>query len=155
MSERKNYKKKKEHPKRAPEKDASLSSIFSTSLRGALFAIAVSILLGIVFCFIAYRTGDPSALLFPLSLSALYVGAFLAGFICRRKVGHSFFVCGLISGGILMALIIFISFFFPHSLSSSHSFGISFLLHSLIVIFSILGGYMGQKKPKRNHKPKR
>ncbi len=155
MLEQNTQKKKKRKHQEHSEDSLSFGTLFSASLKGASLSLVLSVILSLAFCLIAYLTSDPTSLITPLSLLSLYISSFSSGLISVRACGHSSLICGLISGGIFMALLIFISFFFPSQLSSDHSFGISFLLHALVVVFSVFGGYAGQKKPKRAHKPKR
>lgn len=155
MLNKNSQRKKKRQPRSNTESELSFSSVFSASVKGAGISLGLLAILSALLCFVAYLTDDPTSLVSPLSLLALYICSFFSGFISLRSCGHSSLVCGLISGGIFMSFLIFLSFFFSSVLSSHYSFGVSLLLHALIVIFAIFGGYAGQKKPKRSHRPKR
>ena len=71
-----------------------------------------------------------------------------------RKMGEGALLSGLFSGGIFMLIYMFIGLFFPSEASAGHSFAISLLLHSLIVVFSILGAYAGRNRRSRKRKIK-
>ena len=104
---------------------------------------------------VANFSSDPDALIAPLSIATLYVSAFVGGLMATKINGSSSLVCGLVSGGIFMLALMFLSLAFSSDNISDRGFLASFILHALIIIISILGGYAAQNKPKKTYKPKR
>ncbi len=145
---------KKKH-KQAKTEDSSLSTLFRSSARGAAIGLLLSVVLAVVICAAILGLDDPDALIFPLSLAALYASAFIAGLVATAKNGGSALVSGLLSGGIFMLVYMLVSLFFPAELSARYGIFASLLFRVLIIVFSILGGYAATAKPHRSHKPKR
>lgn len=132
--------------------ETSLLSLLRASLKGAAIGLLLSALLALVICVSIIGTANPDALVFPMSLAALYVSAFAAGIIATHKNGGGALLSGLLSGGIFMLSYMLVSLFFPAELSAKYGFLASLLFHVLIVVFSILGGYAATAKrvsPKR------
>lgn len=143
-------------PHRSKESsDATLSSMLRSSLKGAAIGLALSAILAFVICAAIIGLDDPDSLVFPLSLAALYVSAFVAGTMATRINRGGSLVCGLLSGGIFMLSYIFVSLFFPSELSAKYGFLASLLFHALIIVFSVLGGYAATAKRTTQKHPKR
>ena len=122
--------------------NASLLSLLRASLKGTGIGLALSAILAVIICASILGLKNPGALVFPLSLGALYLSSFIAGLIATRANGGSALVCGLISGGSFMLSYMLISLFFSAELSARYGFWISLLFHALIIVFSVLGGYV-------------
>ncbi len=144
---------KKNYSKLSDNSEFGLASLLKSSLHGAIFALGLSVVLAFISCAIAFANKDPDALVFPLSMASLYISAFLGGLFSARKKEAPRLICGLCSGGVFMLAYMFISLFFPSQMSAGYSFVISLLLHSLIIVFSILGAMSYRKK--NTHKRKR
>lgn len=121
--------------------NASLLSLLRASLKGTGIGLALSAILAVIICASILGLKNPNALVFPLSLGALYVSSFIAGLIATRANGGAALICGLISGGAFMLSYMLVSLFFPSELSARYGFWISLLFHALIIVFSVLGGY--------------
>jgi len=147
--------KQKKNHKSNDTSEASLLSLLRCSLRGAAIGLLVSVVLAVIICVAILGTPDPDALVFPLSLIALYISAFVAGLIATAKMGSSSLICGLLSGGIFMLSYMFVSLFFPSELSAKYGFFASLLFHALIIVFSVLGGYAATAKRTTQKHPKR
>ena len=98
-------------------------------------------------------TPDPNALILPVSLGVCAVTSFMGGFISLRIHGSGALICGLLNGGIVMALMLLLSLLF-RSYASAHSTLVSALLHTAFLALSVAGAFAasytkGPKKQKR------
>ena len=130
----------------------SLSRLFISATKSALLALITSVILSAILCGIAFATPDPLSLVFPLSLVARYSACFVSGLLCMKKIRKSPLLCGILSGGLLMLFYAFITLFLNDELSSPLSLPLSLALHSLVIIFSILGAYAGRHRASRRKK---
>ena len=130
----------------------SLSALFISAIKSALSALVISVLLLAILCGVAFATPDPLSLVFPLSLAARYSACFISGFLCMKKIRKSPLLCGILSGGLLTLFYAFITLFLNDELSPSLSLPLSIALHSLVIIFSILGAYAGRYRTGRRRK---
>ena len=137
------------------KESTSIARLFVSSLKSALLALAISFLLAALLCGAAALSADPMTLIFPMSMAALYISSFLSGFFCMRKMGEGALLSGLFSGGLFMLMNMFITLFFKAEMSASHPFAISLLLHSLIIVFSILGAFAGRHRSSKKRRIKR
>lgn len=146
--------KKKKKRTSTPENDSqfNFSVTLKSSLIGALISLAVSAGLALLFSAVAMLYNDPASLTGAFALAAVYISAFLSGFIPTRRRRCTGAVRGIFSGGILMLFYMILSVFASKELSSPHSFGISLLLHTLMILFSVLGAVAGAKRPARKHR---
>ena len=145
---------KKKRKSSHQKKESGRSGILSSAFKSALIALLTSLFLALIVSAIALRVKDPIEAVTPMSLAVLYICSFLSGFLCMKKLREGTLLCGALSGAIFMMLYISISLFLPKDFSSSRSFGISFLLHALMILFSICGAYiakkgLGKRKKKR------
>ena len=145
---------KKKRKSSHQKKESGRSGILSSAFKSALIALLTSLFLALIVSAIALRAKDPIEAVTPMSLAVLYICSFLSGFLCMKKLREGTLLCGALSGAIFMMLYISISLFLPKDFSSSRSFGISFLLHALMILFSICGAYiakkgLGKRKKKR------
>ncbi len=154
MQARSKTKRDSRHTQADPESTDIIRTLKS-SIKGGALGLFISVVLATLMCAVAYASPNPDALLSPLALAALYLSAFCAGAISARINGSSSLLCGIFSGGLFMLAYMLVSLFFPAELSAKYGFFVSFLFHSLIILMSILGGYAGQKRAKKSHKPKR
>ena len=147
---------KRENKKSHYDKEGGgLATLFVSALRSAVLSLIISILLAAILSAAATFSSDPMSLVFPMSLAALYISAFLAGIFCMRKVREGALLSGLFSGGLFMLTYMFISLFFENEASAEYSFPISLLLHSLIILFSTLGSFAARKRATKRRKIKR
>ena len=144
---------KKKHKRR--EADSSSSSLLRSSLKGGSIGLILSLILAVIISVSLLCVPDPDIFIFPLSLVALYMSAFVAGFIATKKNSGSALVSGLLSGGIFMIAYMLVSLFFPAELSAKYGILAALFFRALIIVFAILGGYAAISKPKKTHKPKR
>ena len=145
---------KKKRKSSHQKKEASTSGILSSAFKSALIALLTSLFLALIVSAIVMKIKDPIEAVLPISLAVLYICSFLSGFLCIKKLREGTILCGALSGAIFMLLHILISLFLPKDFSFSRSFGLSFLLHVLIILFSICGAYiakkgLGKRKKKR------
>ena len=137
--------KKKKHIS-GEAQEASLLSLLRSTLKGAAIGLALSAILAVIICASIIGLDNPDTLVFPLSLAALYVSAFIAGVVATRINGGAALLSGLLSGGFFMLSYMLVSLFFPAELSARYGFLASFLFHALIIVFSLLGGYAATAK---------
>ena len=133
----------------------SISALFVSALKSALLALLISVVLAAALCAAATLSEDPMSLIFPMSLAALYISAFLSGLFCMRKMGEGALLLGIFSGGLFMLTYMFISLFLPNEMSASRPFFTVLILRSLIIVFSILGAYAGRGRRSQKRKIKR
>lgn len=133
----------------------SSTSMFGAALKGGAIGLLLSVLLAVVITLCILGAADPDALVFPLSLAALYVSAFVSGFVATKINGGGALPSGGLAGLIYMLAYMLVSLFFPAELSAKYGFFVALFFRALIIIFAILGGYAANAKPHRSHKPKR
>ncbi len=84
----------------------TLFTAFVTVLKAMLFTSAALLLLT---AFIAYR-GMPEGAVTPCVKAATFLCVFFAGLFTSRKIGHSGWLAGLISGSVYFAVMLILSF---------------------------------------------
>ena len=129
--------------------------IFLSALKSSLIAFTTSFLLALVLSAITVKASDPTALLTPLSLAALYLSSFVGGFFSVRDKGDSVLICGTASGALFMLLYKLCALFLPSEASDERKFLVSALLHILIIFFSCLGAYAAMKMKKSKKRKRR
>ena len=146
------------HRRKYHEKDRGRngsSRLFSTATKSALISLLLAILLAALLSLILLKTADPISLITPTALAVLYLASFSSGFVCMKRVRESYLACGTLSGAILMLTFLLVSLLLPDSLSSPRPFALSLFLHSLIIIFSILGSYTAKNGLSKRRKRRR
>ena len=143
------------HKKHQDKENLGIAGLFLSAFKSAVLSLVISLVLAIALSSLTLLSSDPLSLVFPTSLAALYACSFLSGFLCVRKMHEGALICGLFSGGIFMLIYMFITLFFPREMSAGYSFGVSVLLHLLIIVFSIVGAYAGRHRGVKRRKIKR
>ena len=131
------------------------SRLLSGATSSALISFSVSVLLAALISALALNSADPLSIIRPAALAVLYLSSFSSGFVCMKRVRESAIVCGTLSGAVLMLTFLLVSLLLPDSLSSPHPFALSLSLHSLIILFSILGSYTAKNGLSKRRKRKR
>jgi len=144
MSYHGSKKQKRTRPQKSNTDTPTLIGIFISSFKAAVLAFIASVILLLIICAAVLNTSDPLSLTDKLSLAALYIPSFLAGFLCVKFKGDSAFVCGALSGGIFMLLYKFFALFIPQDHATDRTMIISVTLHLLIFVFSISGAYISR-----------
>lgn len=89
-----------------PARPESESSSFKAALGGSLFALPISLILGLIFLLIAAGVAsamqDPDRFLTPLGLAVRGLTALCGGFIAARRAERAPLLCGLLFGGIIV-----------------------------------------------------
>lgn len=127
-----------------PEEDSPAlwaKHLFKSLLITALAAL----LLTVGSALIAYFSADPAALVRPLGLITAALTAVIGGFAAVRIHRRAALFCGLLNGSLATALMILVSLFFTGH-SSGYSAGISALLHTAFILFSVMGSFLGLPK---------
>ena len=139
-------KRRQTHPtRREPVADASPALLPKHLLKSLGITLGVGLLLIISASLIAYFMPDPNALIMPLGLSAAGLTALVGGVIAVRIHGGGALISGLLNGTLLMAVMLLLSLCFVRN-SSGYSAGISCLLHAGLILLSVAGGYLGNRK---------
>ncbi len=119
-------------------------------LKGVLAAIISSAVLLLVLSFIAYTRADPDSYVSIFAGAALYVSAFICGFVAVKKNRESGLLCGLTSGGIFTLMIIGLSLIMRTTDGGGSP--LRWVMYLVILGISTLGGVVGvpSGKVKRN-----
>ncbi len=110
-------------------------------LKGVLTAIILSVVLLLVFSFIAYTRDDPDSYLTIFAGVALYASAFVCGFVAAKKNRQSGLLCGLVSGIVFMALVILLSLLGRNTDEGTSN--LRWVMYLVICGISLLGGIIG------------
>ena len=133
------------------------SDLFSVLLKntafGMLFALLCAATLSFIGSLVCLRLSDPLSAIQPMGLSILYVSALLGGILTVRRHEKKALLCGVLCGLFLLIFFWILSLFFRGD--GSFSFSLRLLLRVLIVLFSILGACLGQKRQTRRPRRKR
>ena len=127
--------------------------LFRSILKSVLITIGIAACLITVASLALSFTPDPNALIPPVALGVCAATALLGGFLASRIHGSAALICGLLNGGIVMALMLLLSPLF-RSYSSAYSAVISALLRATFLACSVAGAFLAshlasRKKPKR------
>ena len=137
-------------PVTARSRSGDESPLFTAALKASVLGIAATFVSGIVFISIlsavALTSPDPSGLITPLSLLALFPSAFIGGFVTVKRVKDAPMLCGIICGGLSTACAMLLSIALKGLSSSSFELWQALLLHATVVIFSVLGALAGNIK---------
>lgn len=136
-------------------KTGSSTSMFGAALKGGAIGLLLSVLLAVVIALCILGAADPDALVFPLSLAALYVSAFVSGFVASKINGGGELPSGGLAGLVFMLSYMLVCLFFPTDLSARYGFFVAVFFRALIVIIAILGGYAASARPQKKHRPRR
>ncbi|MBQ6701400.1 MAG: TIGR04086 family membrane protein [Clostridia bacterium] len=129
---------------------------FKNCVKGLLAAMLTSLCLIFLFGWISNSMEDPSRLLGLFGRSALYISAFIGGFVSARANMEKGLVSGLATGGIFMLVVIMLSLFLRDG-SSPMGF-ITWVMFLFVALIGGVGGYFGvpsTKKRKKKNKKKR
>lgn len=134
-----------------PESD---SSRLGAALCGALLALPISALIGLLLllgaAWIANATPDPDRLIAPLGLAALGLTVFCGGLITSRRAGRAPLLCGLLFGGVAVLALFAGSLAFGDASRQTLSMGISAGaragLYAALVGVSTLGAGLGRRR---------
>ncbi len=157
MSNQKKHSVHKKKPRtdgaRGGQPDSTLGNLFQSALFGALCGLIAAAILLLAVTAICYATADPVSLTTPLSLAALYLSAFVAGFAAIRRHRAMALACGSLSGLFLMLVFLIISLLFRGRVTQTFSVGASLLVRVLMIPVSAMGGYLGLSRS--THKKRR
>lgn len=132
-----------------------IKKVLLSSLWGLGACAASGILLVTIVTFIALASPDPLSMIPALSLASLLPANFLGGFVSAKKCGESSFVCGLVTGAMWCVMAFIVSLCLVSAQSSNYELWQAILLHSLSLLFCILGSLSGGIKRKPSHKKRR
>ena len=137
----------------SPRRESAEPHLFRSILKSVLITIGIAAGLITVASLALSFTPDPNALILPIALGVSAATALSGGFLALRIHGSAALICGLLNGGVVMALMLLLSPLF-RSHSSAYSAGIAALLHATFLACSVAGSYLAshlasRKKPKR------
>ena len=133
---------------RAHSSPAARDSAIGLCVRAILLggaAAAVLLLIGSAVCFMQ---ADPTALIRPTALCALYLSAAICGFYLGRASGQALFY-GAAAGGAYCLLLTVLSLI-PASEAEGYPLGASVLLHAAVIAAALAGAWLGRRRPSRN-----
>ena len=126
--------------------EISLATILKRSIKFSLLFFLFAITMLLVLSLICVRLEDPSAWITIIGKLSLFLSAMICGFLLSRKNKQSYFLSGILLGGLITGLIFIASLIYPDSTQNS----ILWLL--LIPISTILGSLLGIKRNFKKHK---
>ncbi|MBE6552856.1 MAG: TIGR04086 family membrane protein [Ruminococcaceae bacterium] len=140
------------HTHRAERNDTASGSIQLQPLAKSLAITLLAGALSLLSCaLLAYFLPNPNPWIKPLSLFAAALTALIGGGASARLQKQSPPLSGLLNGSVFMAAMILLSLFM-RSRASGYSALLAILLHAGFLLFSVLGGILGKKKPKVKRK---
>ena len=124
-----------------------------SSALGALIGGGSLLILLLIMSAICLLVDSPHALVTPMCFVAIYLASFIAGFFAvKRNDSSDALICGSLCGTIL-ALAIWVIFGIAGKiLGASSPFVLSLIWKLIIVLFSILGAFIGLKSRKKKKK---
>lgn len=145
------------HGRKSHSRTVSVQATPAAFLRDMGKSLGITLLTGLgallTLSLMAYFYSDPDRILRPLGLIASAVAALVGGFSLARIRGQGALLCGLCNGCAAMAMMILLSLFFkPYA--AGYSAGIALLLHTLFLLVSVVGAYLGLPKPKPQRRKK-
>ena len=126
--------------------------LFPSVGMGVLISIISIAALSLLMALIIYKTADPASYVTPAAYTVLYISALMAGFSATKLNRRSPLLCGLLTGGALIAISFIMGFVLNDSLSSGYSLIHGLLLKCAILVCSILGAFIGSTQKTRKNK---
>ncbi len=125
----------------------SLFGFFGMALSGiALISIAA---------FIACACEDPSSMISPMALCALFPSAFIGGLISSKKTGEAPLYCGILTAAVTGIAMLLCSLCLVNIRSSEYHIWQRLFMHSMLTVFCILGAFAGNIKRRPNPRKRR
>ena len=148
----------KRRPSRAVADRASANSqknapSIKIACKALLFTVAIGLGILLVASLLVYFCKDPAPLLLPIGLLSSALTAFLGGMVAGRMQRHAILASGLLNGVLLCALMLLLS---PALRSQAHAYsgGLSALMHTVLLLLSVLGALAAPKKATKHRKKK-
>ena len=142
--------------KRGADRERGAVSLIKCSLMGLGFSLVVALVLWFVASAIAYANNDPDSVAGGLGLATIYLAGFAGGFFAVKMNRESALLCGLVCGGLLFLVTLFVSVIFSRSYSSNYSLIVSAGMRAVIILFSVFGAFAGlHRKPSRHRRKRR
>ena len=143
---RKKHKSSKKHAEVSPA-----IGLILTYAKPVLISLGTAAVLLILSALIASSLPDPDVAISPLSYAALYLSTFIGG-IFAAKNSFAPFVMTMIHSGILLVIYALASVFNYSPTDIRLGILPSLLLHALIPLTSIAGGFIETKTAEKKHK---
>ncbi len=139
-------------PPRSRSHASKKSGIVGACVFGVAVGLIFAIALLLIFSAVSLGSGDPDALISPLSLAAGGVSFFTAGFAASKKRSAPL-PCGALSGAMLCAVLWLISILLGDSVSSAHSPPQALLIRLAFIFVAVVGALIGtNSKGKRKRR---
>ena len=143
----------------ARSRSSDESPLFTAVLKASVWGILATFVSGLILISalsaVALANPDPSGLITPLSLLALFPSFFIGGFVTVKRVKDAPALCGVICGGFSAVCAMLIAMVLKVLTSSGFELWQSLLLHAAAVIFSVLGALAGNVKRVAKRKKRR
>ncbi|MBE6728240.1 MAG: TIGR04086 family membrane protein [Ruminococcaceae bacterium] len=108
-------------------------------LIGSLLGVAVAVLLMLISAFVILKFDLDRQMAAPFATVCVSAGAFVAAFYNAFKLGGKGYIVGLVTGGIVFAVVLIISL-----MVAENSFSLNTLFHFIIMMLSgLIGGIWG------------
>ena len=133
----------------SPKNQVSEHSAVSRNIR----PVAMSVLFGGIVCaavllllaLVVSTQSVPQAMIDPMAIFALSVGAFVAGFSCAKAIRRGGLLCGIVCGAVFSLIMLICSL-----AVSDAGFGVPALFRIVFILLSsMLGGVLGVNTKKR------
>lgn len=141
--------------KKSFDRERGAVSLIKSSFMGLGFSLAVALLLWFAAAAIAYANNDPDSVAGGLGLVAIYLAGFAGGFFAVKINRESALLCGLICGGLLFFVTLFVAVLFSRSYSSNYPLILSMGMRSVIILFSVFGAFAGLHRKQNRRRQRR
>ena len=114
-----------------------------------LVFIALCVFISVITAIFFYKSLNPSKAIDLISLSSLFISAFISSFLLSKYNGQKYLL-----GGILLGFMIFVILFIGALFTERKIFSAEFLLRLAVPAVTMIGALLGIKREKRNKRPK-
>ena len=126
--------------------------LFPSVGMGVLTSIISMMALSVLMALIIYRTADPASYVTPAAYTALYISALIAGLASSKLNKRSALLCGLLTGGLLLAICFIMGLILSGAHSSDYSVVEDLLLKCAVLVCSVIGAFIGSTQKTRKNK---
>lgn len=130
-------------------KDLTLIMLLKSCLLFLLVFISLCVFISVIMSLIFYQSLNPSKMVDLISLSSLFLSAFVSAFLLSKANGQKYLL-----GGILLGIMIFILLFIGALFTERKIFSADFLFRLSVPAITMIGALAGIKREKKSKKPK-
>lgn len=129
------------------------NSLLRVLLIGILLGPAIMLIAAILFAFLALKTGNPTSVVFPIALFAIFIGGFISSLIAAKGYRERPMQAGLFTGVGNLIIVFVVALI---SSSFSNGFREAIFPPAILILSSVLGTLAGMRlKPSTKRKLKR